>query len=129
MAVKKKVAKKKTTVRKLRTELKSAIGGKKPTVKKRMLVKEKKELLDELIVCEEEAEKINKAMRRVNERRQKLVAKNDKICKKLAEGLFLNKENIDTPILYKGRSFKLEEKLDWYPAGEFNVTIEKVKKL
>lgn len=103
---------------------------KKKTKKQHMSVKEKKTLLDQLLVCEEEQSKIDVGQQRIYRRGEALEKKRGKICQILGEGIALNcKEKIKTPLFYKSNCFQLSS--DWNSSRyyEYSVTIKKVKKL
>lgn len=93
-----------------------------------MLVREKKELMDTLLSYEAEQVKINDAQARLWRREERLVDKRTKTCNQLARGMQINKEAIGTPIVYKGKYFKMEEPSGWN-GGDYKVYIRSVKKL
>jgi len=100
------------------------------TKKRRMLVKEKKALMDTLLMYEQEKQKMYETQKRLWAREERLEEKRKKTCKQLADGICNNKEDYKTPLYYKGKYFQLGAERNYYPnETEYTVDIKDVKKL
>jgi len=100
------------------------------TKKRRMLVREKKALMDTLLVYDQEKQKIYETQKRLWANGERLEKKRNEVCKQLADGIYNNKEDYKTPLYYKGKYFQLVA--DSFHSGvktKYSVDIKDVKKL
>jgi len=94
--------------------------------KRRMTLKQKRELMDLLIDFDKQQQKIIQSYERLERRENKLEKRRNEIAAQLADGLKIN--SISNPIVYKGRAFNFKD-CGWGANREYSVTIKQVKKL
>ncbi len=101
--------------------------NKKQTKNSSMSIKEKKALMDTLLVYEEQKKKLSDAQEKLWRRGELLDTKHNKVLEKLTKGMLNNKEKLKIPIFYKGKSFQISS--NWAGDSDFAVEIKEIKKI